>query len=1232
MKFTGERFIQEGSHIDDEISYEHLNRYYAISTIVKDKDVLDAACGSGYGTELISRFASFVHGIDIDEEAVEYARDHFEKKNLAYSVASITSIPFQDATFDIVVSFETIEHVDEITQKHFLEEIKRVLRPNGQLIISTPDKRNYSDIPKYFNEFHLKEFYSNEFLNFLKSRFKHVHFFYQRDEVVNLISNYDADMVNVVRKKYSDSTEGKYIIAVCSDVECKDNDSLSAVQIHSGINNQRMNRIVQLQNEVEEKNRWAFNLNNEIETLRTVISAERMRLEQKQEELARVEVLRSENEAVKREYEVQIGRLAESLEGKQEELVRVEGLLRESETAKREYEVQIGWLAESLEGKQEELARVEGLLSESEAVRKNIQNKLQEHNSQLEKQLEHMKIQAEISSRKASNIEAYYHLYGKYKEQELKDFFDYALKKKHLLLHPYKVFKKLVRLFQKINRLDFIFHRIPREFLERFDAGSYININADIQEAITQGLFENGLDHFILFGYEEVCGGVRKLHEKVELFTEESYLQKHTDVANAVKKGSFKDGFEHFLRFGLHEIVQGSRIDFTLSHSVENGLNLFDPQTVVISHELSIAAPIFEELLVSIIVPAYNQANYTFACIQSIIAHTSAIPYEIIVMDDKSPQEDAKNIDYFIKNIVFISNEENLGFLRNCNKGASFAKGKYVLFLNNDTNVQPGWLDALVELIESDDKIGMVGSRLIYPDGRQQEAGGIIWNDASGWNFGRLDDPNKPEYNYVKEVDYISGAAIMLSKYLWDEIGGFDERFIPAYYEDSDLAFEVRKHGYKVMYQPKSIVVHYEGISHGTDLGSGIKNHQVQNKEKFIQKWSVELREQFANSEHVFLARDRSKDQEHILVIDHYVPHYDKDAGSRTMWQYLFILKELGFHITFVGDNFFKHEPYTSILENAGIEVLYGPDYYYNFDHWLERNGQYFGAVYLLRPHISIKYIDTVKQLTSAKIFYNGTDFHFLRMQREYDISQDQKLLNAIKDMEAQEFELFEKADCVLTISDYERQYFENRFPEWEVKVIPTFIYKDDFPLSSNECFDTREGILFVGGFTHAPNLAGVKWFLDEIWPEVLALLPDLKFYIVGSNMPDELMQLKDENIIPMGFVEDEELERLYNSIKVVVAPLTFGAGVKGKVIESICHAIPIVTTSIGAEGIVDVSQALSIQDNSRKFAQEVVSLCTDSEKWRTLRQQEIAYAQKYYSYDYAKELVASIFGKGNHE
>ena len=212
--------------------------------------------------------------------------------------------------------------------------------------------------------------------------------------------------------------------------------------------------------------------------------------------------------------------------------------------------------------------------------------------------------------------------------------------------------------------------------------------------------------------------------------------------------------------------------------------------------------------------------------------------YEIIIANDCSTDLTIQLGDV-VKGINIINNTDNLRFLLNCNNAAKYAKGEYILFLNNDTQVQQNWLQPLVDLMKKDTTIGMVGSKLIYADGYLQEAGGILWDDASAWNYGNRQNPNDSEFNFVHEVDYISGAAIMIRTKLWKEIGGFDERFVPAYCEDSDLAFEVRKHGYKVVYQPKSVVVHFEGISNGTDVTTGQKKYQVENQKKFYRLFLV---------------------------------------------------------------------------------------------------------------------------------------------------------------------------------------------------------------------------------------------------------------------------------------------------------------------------------------------------------------------------------------------------------
>lgn len=247
-----------------------------------------------------------------------------------------------------------------------------------------------------------------------------------------------------------------------------------------------------------------------------------------------------------------------------------------------------------------------------------------------------------------------------------------------------------------------------------------------------------------------------------------------------------------------------------------------------------------QDPLVSIIIPTFNQWQTTMSCLSSLAKCAGQIPFEVILADDASTDE-TRLCEQFVKGIKVIRNSENLGFLQTCNKGAREASGTYLLLLNNDTNVQVGWLNSLLELLEHDQAIGLVGPKLVYPDGRLQEAGGIVWNDGSAWNYGKGDDPDRQQYNFTRETDYISGACIMLPKGLWDEIGGFDERYVPAYCEDVDLAFEVRSRGYKVVYQPESVVVHFEGTSCGTDTGAGIKRYQVINREKFLEKWQILL-------------------------------------------------------------------------------------------------------------------------------------------------------------------------------------------------------------------------------------------------------------------------------------------------------------------------------------------------------------------------------------------------------
>ena len=625
--------------------------------------------------------------------------------------------------------------------------------------------------------------------------------------------------------------------------------------------------------------------------------------------------------------------------------------------------------------------------------------------------------------------------------------------------------------------------------------------------------------------------------------------------------------------------------------------------------------------LVSIIVPVYNQWKYTYSCIDAIKKHTEGIAYEIIVVDDVSTDE-TKQIKSIIKNLRVLRNQKNMGFLKSCNKAAKLAKGEYLVILNNDTLVQQHWLQYLIELIETDKTIGIVGPKFIYPDGRLQEAGGIIWKDATGWNFGKFEEASKPEYNYVKEVDYISGACIMIKKELWEKVGGFDEIYAPAYFEDADLAFTVRQHGFKVIYQPKSIVTHFEGLSCGTNVENGIKNYQLKNRNKFSEKWNEVLkREHFENGKNVFRARDRSRTKKTIVVIDHYVPQYDQDAGSKTTFQCLKLFVEMGLNVKFLPDNFFNDESYTVALEQIGIEVLYGVWYKENWGKWIRGNANYIDYFYCNRPHITIKYLDFIKNNTKSKIIYYGHELHYLSSFRRYELERQEEILKAFKNWEKIESEILMKSNVVYFPSKFEIEEIKKRFPHVMARAIPGYIFEN---LNNVICpnFKKREHLLFVGGFRHPPNIDGIKWFVNEIFPSVLKQNPEIKLYIVGSHPPDEISKLQSSNIIITGFVTDDQLKHYYNMCRLVVAPLRYGAGVKGKVVEAIYYQVPVVCTSVAGEGLSDIEDILIVSDQENDFAEKINNFYNDTEKLYQISSKYLPYIKKYFSKESALEII----------
>jgi GT2 family glycosyltransferase/glycosyltransferase involved in cell wall biosynthesis len=643
-----------------------------------------------------------------------------------------------------------------------------------------------------------------------------------------------------------------------------------------------------------------------------------------------------------------------------------------------------------------------------------------------------------------------------------------------------------------------------------------------------------------------------------------------------------------------------------------------------------LALPYFDHPEVSVLIPAYCKLEYTLGCIDSIVKNLPKVSFEVLVLDDRSPDNSVIELSK-IKNLKVIVNSVNLRFLKSCNHGVNYALGKYIFFLNNDTQVKSGWLDSLLKTFSDFSDVGLVGSKLIYPNGLLQEAGGIVWNNGNAWNYGRNDDPSLPQYNYVKEVDYCSGAAILIERDFFRSIGSFDERYAPSYYEDNDLAFKVRAAGKKVLFQPKSEVIHFEGVSNGTDTSEGLKAYQVANSKKFHERWKDILeKEHLDDAKNVFFARERSANKTTVLVIDHYVPQPDRDAGSKSMWHIILTFIKQGLNVKFWPHNNHYDPIYSPWLESIGVEVIAGNHTVNQFKNWLIENGKYIDKILLSRPTVAPDYIDYLKKYSSSSLIYYGHDIHYLRIEQQYKITKDNILLKEIERVRDLEHKIWEDIDTIYYPSvdeeNYIRDWCENRkLINKEIRTIPVYAYTN-FIINPSDNLEARKGIIFVAGFSHTPNIDAAKWLVNEVLPLVNKNLTNFKITLVGSNPSQDIKDLASDSVVVTGFVTDEELEKIYINARLAIAPLLYGGGMKGKVIEAMKYGVPCITTSIGAQGL-DLNECpLSVSDNASGFAKLIEDLYLNENTWTNLSNKSQKFVKKNFSSDRLWEIISSDF------
>lgn len=602
---------------------------------------------------------------------------------------------------------------------------------------------------------------------------------------------------------------------------------------------------------------------------------------------------------------------------------------------------------------------------------------------------------------------------------------------------------------------------------------------------------------------------------------------------------------------------------------------------------------------VSIILVLWNQAGLTLNCLRSLESEYD-VPIEIIVVDNCSTDRTRELLER-VDNVRLLPQKENLGFLAGVNRGLEAVSGGHVLLLNNDATLRPGCLAAACEAMESSPEIGAVGGPIVLPDGTLQEAGSIIWADGSCLGYGRGDNPQAGPYNFRREVDYCSGAFLLVREGLFQELGGFDTDFAPAYYEEADLCMRIWRNGKKVVFEPRAIIDHFEFAS--SEKVEQALELQKTNRRKFVAKHSDQLAAHLKPMpDNIIEARSPDR-RERILFIEDRVPLISQGSGLPRSNEILRLMCEEGYFVTFFPSNT-PTETWEDAWSAVPIEVEVAMGWGLpGLEQFLEQRKGYYQQIFVSRPH-NMKALAKIltarpELFEGIRVTYDAEAFFSTRDAIKAEIFGDTKLAEKATQNRVSELALIAMADQVTAVTQSEADQFA------EASGKPVHVLS--FPIAPEPTpamFNSREDILFVGRLAEedTPNVDSVLWYVDHVQP----LLRDrysleLPLTVVGNTRAPSILSLDPSKVRTRGIVDD--LLPVFDRARVFVAPTRYAAGIPLKVQQAAAYGVPVVATSLLARQLGwNDEEDLLVGDTPEAFAQAVDRLYADSALWERIR------------------------------